>query len=141
MEIVSHSPEQTKKIARNLAKKLRGGDIVCLFGDLGTGKTVFVQGLAEGLGIKKRILSPSFVFQREYDTGQKKKFYHIDLYRIENAGQAGNLGLEEVIESKDNIIAIEWAEKIKNFLPKKRIDIFLSFKNEEERKIKIEKRS
>jgi len=141
METISKSPEQTKEIGRNLSKRLKEGGIVCLFGDLGTGKTVFVQGLAKGLGIKKRILSPSFVLQREYQFGKGGKFYHIDLYRIEDSQEARGLGLEEVFCNKNNVVAIEWAEKIKNFLPKKRINVFITIVNEKERRIRIEESS
>jgi len=139
METISKSPEQTKEIARDLAKRLKKGGIICLFGDLGAGKTVFTQGLAQGLKIKNRILSPSFVLEREYDLGEGRKFYHIDLYRIDVFQDARGLGLEEILCNKNNIVAIEWAEKIKNFLPKKRINVFISIVNEKERRIRIEK--
>ncbi|OGD86760.1 tRNA (adenosine(37)-N6)-threonylcarbamoyltransferase complex ATPase subunit type 1 TsaE [Candidatus Curtissbacteria bacterium RBG_16_39_7] len=132
MEIVSKSPEQTKKIARDLAKRLSGEDIVCLFGDLGTGKTVFVQGLAEGLGIKKRVLSPSFLTMREYD-----KLVHLDFYHQVNESIKG-LDLQEIFTS-GKIIVIEWADKIKKFLPRQRLDIFFEFLNDDTRRIRIVK--
>jgi len=130
METVSESPEQTRKIARDLAKKLRQGDVVCLFGDLGTGKTVFVQGLAAGLGIKKRVLSPSFLTMREYN-----KLVHLDFYHQTDDNIKG-LDLQEVFAS-GKIVVVEWADRIRKFLPKKRLDIFFNFLDEQTRKIQI----
>ena len=139
MEVQSNSREQTEKIAQELTKSLKGGEVIALFGDLGTGKTVFVKGLARGLGIKKRITSPTFVFMKSYDLkiGQKPlTFYHLDLYRIASGLEAQNLGIDELFSS-DSIVVLEWAEKIKDILPKKRIDVAIITVNEEVRKIKI----
>lgn len=141
MEVKSASPADTQKLATTLAKGLRGGEVIALFGDLGSGKTVFVQGLARGLGIKKRILSPTFVFMRSYPLtrrGQKLTFYHLDLYRGENANDFNALGLWEIF-SPDSIVVLEWAEKIQTVLPKKRIDVFFEVIDEKTRKIKIKR--
>jgi tRNA threonylcarbamoyladenosine biosynthesis protein TsaE len=134
MEVVSESPEQTKEIARDLAKKLRQGDVICLFGDLGTGKTVFVQGLAAGLGIKKRVLSPSFLTMREYN-----KLVHLDFYH-QTGGNIKGLDLQEVFASR-KIVVVEWADRIRKFLPKKRWDIFFEFLDDQKRKLKIVKKN
>lgn len=131
---ITKRPEETQKLGEDFAKSLKKGDIVCLYGDLGSGKTTFVQGLAEGLGIKNRIISPTFVIVRSYKL-EVMSFYHIDLYRIENERDLEGLGIEEIINNKNNIVAIEWAEKLKNYLPKKRINIYLSYENEGKRKI------
>lgn len=87
-------------------------------GDLGAGKTTFVQGLAEGLGIKERILSPTFILMREYGN-----LYHVDLYRLEEGidEEVRNLGLTDIWGKKDNIVIIEWAEKITDLLPENTI--------------------
>ncbi|OGE12951.1 tRNA (adenosine(37)-N6)-threonylcarbamoyltransferase complex ATPase subunit type 1 TsaE, partial [Candidatus Curtissbacteria bacterium RIFOXYB2_FULL_41_10] len=82
METTTISEKQTQKIAQNFAKNLKGGDTVALYGDLGSGKTVFVKGLAKGLGIKRRITSPTFVFVKSYKIS-KGFFHHVDLYRGE----------------------------------------------------------
>ena len=159
MEVKSNSPKTTEKIAQNLAKTLKKGDVVALFGDLGAGKTTFVQGLARGLGIKRRILSPTFVFMRSYpftmnlgpqsrQTGrgphgtvyQPLTFYHIDLYRGEDINDFKALGLDEIFQ-EDAIIVLEWAEKIKDKLPKKRIDVEIKVENGRTRKINIDRRS
>ena len=142
MEIKSTSQAATQKIAQKLAKKLNGSDVIALFGDLGSGKTVFVQGLARGLGIKKRITSPTFVFMRAYEIkhkGEELTFYHLDLYRAQNIDDLKSLGLSEIF-NKDSIVVLEWADKIKNKLPAKRIDVEITSINAKERKIKIDRR-
>jgi len=138
---ITKSSKETQKLGYNFAKVLRKGDVVCLYGDLGSGKTTFVQGLAVGLGIKNRIISPTFVIIRSYKVRINDKglmmndFYHIDLYRIENEEDVKGLGMEEIINNKNNTISIEWADKLKNYLPQKRIDISFFYKDDDTRKI------
>jgi len=113
--------------------------IIALTGELGSGKTTFVQGLARGLGIKKRVLSPTFILMRQYAIRYMPyaNFYHVDLYRVENEKDVRGLGLSEIWSNPENIVAIEWAEKIKKILPKKRIDIRFNYLNNNQRKITI----
>lgn len=142
MEAKTRSARQTQQVAKKFASRLKGGETIALYGDLGSGKTVFVQGLAKALGIKTRILSPTFIFVRSYPTlidHKKLTFHHVDLYRVDSLRDYQRLGLEELF-SKDSIVAIEWAEKIKDFLPKKRIDIKLNKVGNDARTIKIDKR-
>lgn len=131
---ITNNFEETRKLGNDFAKILEAGNIVCLYGDLGSGKTTFVQGLAAGLGIKNRIISPTFVIVRTYDLGDKN-FYHIDLYRTESEKDIEGLGIEEIINNKNNIVVIEWAEKLKSYLPKKRIGVHFFYENENKRKI------
>lgn len=141
MEVKTSSPRQTQKVAQKLAKSLKGGEVVALFGDLGSGKTVFVQGLAKGFGIKRRIISPSFVFMRTYAIilGQKPlTFYHLDLYRGQSMADLASLGLNEIF-SQDSIVVLEWAERIKESLPKKRIDVIFKVIDEKTRRIAIKR--
>lgn len=146
---ISKSESQTQKIGEDLGKNLVLGDIVALYGNLGVGKTVFVKGIAIGLGIKKRIISPTFIFMRSYPLtvnrspreasakrGQPSTFYHIDLYRGRNIEDFEALGFEDVFQ-KNNIVVIEWAERIKDFLPKRKIDITLEKVDEKTRRIII----
>lgn len=139
---ISNSAEETQRIAFNFAQKLQEERIVALYGELGSGKTTFVQGLAKGLGIEKRITSPTFTIIHSYklkSTSQNlkpNKFFHIDLYRTENISELRELGINELIDGK-NIIVIEWAEKMKELLPEKRIDIFFEYLDENKRKITI----
>jgi tRNA threonylcarbamoyladenosine biosynthesis protein TsaE len=143
--IITNSKEETAALAQNLAKELKGGDFLAFFGDLGSGKTTFIQGLAKGLGIERRIISPTFIIVRTYALGFKlqdsrfKTFYHIDLYRIETKNDLLGIGLDQIIGDKDNIVALEWAEKLGKMLPKQRIEIHMEYLEEDKRKITIQK--
>lgn len=132
------SLQETQKFAVEFAKTLKPRDILCLYGDLGSGKTTFVQGLARGLGIKNRIISPTFIIARHYKI-RDLVFYHIDLYRTETIHDFLSIGLDEILEDNSNIVAVEWAEKLKDMLPQKRIDIKFKLVNDNEREITIEK--
>lgn len=121
----SHSEIETRDFAKKLAKKIKGG-VIALTGELGAGKTVFVQGLAEGLGIKEKIISPTFVLVRQHKLPNHRGFfYHIDLYRLEGGESFNHIGLEDFISDPKNVVVIEWAEKIKNLLPKNTLWISL----------------
>ena len=137
MEIITQSPGETQKLGQKIGSDLKSGKlkkrIICLYGDLGSGKTTFIQGLAKGLGIKKRITSPTFVFVKKY----QPSFYHVDLYRIEKLEETKGLGLGEIFSDPQALVAIEWAEKIKEMLPKERIDIQFNYLNQNERKVII----
>lgn len=138
---ITQNSKETQNLGRDFGKSLRVGDIACLYGELGSGKTTFVQGLAKGLGIKQRIISPTFIIVRSYKIRINDKglmindFYHIDLYRTNNDKDLEGLGIEEIINDKNNIIVIEWAEKMENLLPKKRIDIKFYYEKESTRKV------
>jgi len=133
---ITNSAKATQKIGERLAKKLSPPIIVALISDLGGGKTTFTQGLAKGLGIKEKIVSPTFILERIYKIPKKNyALHHYDLYRIE----PDDILVDEILENaKDNIVIIEWAEKIEDKLPKKDI-IKIKFKliSENKRQIKI----
>jgi tRNA threonylcarbamoyladenosine biosynthesis protein TsaE len=160
--ITTHSFEQTQDLGRKFAENLKGGEVLALHGDLGSGKTTFVQGLAKGLGITQRIISPTFIIMRTYQViksssfakgfgtrsshppspkasagqGQViKSFYHVDLYRIETERDVEGLGLLELMGDPGNIVVIEWPDKIANLLPENRMDMFFEYVDEERRKI------
>jgi tRNA threonylcarbamoyladenosine biosynthesis protein TsaE len=139
--IITDNPKRTQELGKELSKILQKGDVICLYGNLGSGKTTFTQGLADGLGIKNRIISPTFVIARCYEIKKHEleilNFYHIDLYRIECEKDIENLGIVEILENINNIVVIEWAEKLKKYLPKKRIDIEFSYEKNDSRKIVI----
>lgn len=117
---ISNSESKTKKIAAKIAKEKKG-NIFALTGELGAGKTVFVQGFAEGLGIKEKIISPTFVLIRQHKIPKTKKvLYHIDLYRLETIT---DLGLKDILSDQNNIILIEWADKAEDLLPKNTVKI------------------
>lgn len=123
---ITQSSFETQRLAQNLAKNFKSG-VIALSGPLGAGKTTFVQGFAKGLGIKDKIISPTFVLIRQH-----KNLYHVDLYRINNFQE---LGLNEILENPSNIIIIEWAEKIKKMLPKDTTWITFEVFGETKRKI------
>ena len=125
---ITQSNLETQKVAFKLAQKYRKG-IFALVGELGAGKTTFVQGFAKGLGIKDKIISPTFVLIRQH-----KNLCHVDLYRVENFQE---LGLKDFFENPNNIILIEWAEKIKDLLPKNTVWITFEMLSENTRKITL----
>lgn len=122
-------------MGKKIGSSLKQGAILALTGNLGAGKTTFIQGLAEGLGIKARITSPTFILMRKHDN-----FYHVDLYRLEGNldDEVRSLGLRDVWEEKGNVVAIEWAEKIKDILPKETIWVRFENLDENLRKITID---
>lgn len=135
-KVITKSIEETQKFAEKFAGKLNPGDIVALYGDLGAGKTIFVQGLAKGLGFRGKVFSPTFIFLRPYNlSGKIKTLYHIDLYRLEEIADLKNIGVEEFLNEKDTVSAVEWAEKIEHLLPKNAIKIKMERLGESERKI------
>jgi tRNA threonylcarbamoyladenosine biosynthesis protein TsaE len=148
---ITNSSKQTQKMGEILAKELKGGEIICLTGELGSGKTTFAQGVLKGLGAKGPYTSPTFVVMKEYKiqssafpfleqssrNSSKPGFlhaYHIDTYRV-NAQDVLDLGWEEIIFGKNNIVIVEWAERIKSIIPKNAI--WLKFKHIESSKRQI----
>lgn len=139
---LSQSVKQTHKLAKKILGELKGKNLICLYGPLGSGKTTFVQGLAKALGIKKRIISPTFILLREYKIKPYPLyptpytlFTHIDCYRLQNENDIRSIDLKETLSDKENLVIIEWAEKVKKVLPKERIDIKFEYLNENKRKI------
>lgn len=138
MELITKNAEETKKLGQKLAADLvikDGPLVLALSGDLGSGKTTFVQGFAEGLGIRQRIISPTFILLRKYE----KNFYHLDLYRLDEdiEQEVRNLGLEEIWKDRKNIVVIEWAEKIKEMTPDSATWVKFENLGKDERKITI----
>lgn len=119
----SNSPLETANIAKAFAKTLNGGDVITLNGDLGVGKTAFVQGLIKALGVDDAISSPTFTIVNCYEG--EKPIYHFDVYRIEDCDEMFEIGFEEYVYS-DGITIIEWAQNIKEILPKNRYEITIS---------------
>lgn len=109
---------------------------MCLYGELGSGKTTFVQGFAKGLGIKARLLSPTFIIVRRYIVPKEFFFYHIDLYRINQPREIEELGLSEIFSDPNAYVVIEWAQKLAS-LPKNRLDIHFSVQEDGKHNITI----
>ena len=125
MEVICNSVKETKKFASRLSKKFQKGQVVALLGDLGSGKTTFSQGFAEGLGIKQHVGSPTFKLVSEY-AGTAIKLYHVDCYRLNNTDEFLNLGGENLLLPENGITLIEWANIIQELLPEDVIEIVFS---------------
>ena len=135
MKFRSENDAGTREIGRKLGKTLKPGDVVCLYGELGAGKTTMVKGIASALGIEERdITSASFTIIAEYDT--EVPFYHIDLYRVA-PGEMAELGLHEYLGS-NGIAVIEWAERAEGDVPDTSIKVNISYTEENSREIEIE---
>lgn len=135
----TRSPSQTKNLAKKIAKSFKGGEVLGLVGNLGSGKTQFTKGLAEYFKIKQTITSPTFVLLKPYKTNDKKikHLIHIDCYRLENPQELIDIGLQEYLNNPDCITVIEWAEKVKKILPKNTKWIYFKHgRQENERVIK-----
>lgn len=141
MEFITKSAKETEKVGQKVADLILEGKIaskkavvLCLVGDLGSGKTTFTKGFAFRLGLKKRILSPTFILAREYDLNRKtpfKELIHIDLYRMEGENikeELQGIGFSDIYADPKNIVVIEWADKAKAFLQNK--GIWVKFKQE-----------
>lgn len=145
-KIFSYDSQETKKIGKLLARNLRGGEVIGLIGNLGSGKTTFIQGVAAGLGIKEKIKSPTFVILKRYKIPKHKTIkylYHIDLYRLSTfsatARNVDNLGFDlNEIAKKNSVVFIEWAEKIAAILPKNWIRIKFRYIDMNKREMTIE---
>jgi len=137
--VISNSAEETILTGTKLARKLKRGDVVALVGDLGSGKTVFTKGIAKGLGVKnpKYVNSPTFVIIKQYRG--RVPLYHFDLYRLDKATLLDCESYNEYFYG-DGVTVIEWADKIKSFLPKKYVEVRMSVIGEEKRRIEIIKR-
>lgn len=144
MEIISCNSSETKRVGKELALKILSASekrrILALKGDLGAGKTTFLQGFARGLNVRKKILSPTFIIFNRFKLKSPyfENFYHFDCYRIENFKEMETLGFKEIVSNPKNIVAIEWPEKIKKILPRKVIELKFKILGEDKRKIIID---
>jgi len=153
MKISPKKISETKKLAENLLNEVvdasrAGALVIGLFGDLGAGKTTFMQFFGEALGIKEKILSPTFVIEKIYKLDHAKQgrapvdfdhLIHIDAYRIEDSKEMLTLGWNEIVKNPRNIICVEWADKIADLLPAGHARLIFSHHDEESRVIELEK--
>nr|HID13405.1 tRNA (adenosine(37)-N6)-threonylcarbamoyltransferase complex ATPase subunit type 1 TsaE [Anaerolineae bacterium] len=130
LEFVSRSPEQTRRLGARLGALLQGGDVICLEGPLGSGKTCLAQGIGRGWGVGQTLISPSFVLVREYARpGDAVRLYHVDLYRISGVDEALGLGMDEFLGDVCAVCVIEWAEQVRSLMPPEHLWIRLEFAN------------
>jgi len=141
--IITKSAQETQEFGKALAHDVikRGSTIpriLCLYGNLGFGKTTFVQGFAQGLGITTRLLSPTFIIVRRYELDKQHHcLYHLDLYRMNKSKDMETLGFKEIVADTNNIVVIEWADRLGSCMPKRRLDMkFIAGSGEQERIIK-----
>ncbi len=140
VERTSHSESETLRLAARLARKLSAGDVVCLEGLLGSGKTCFVRGLATGLGLDPTAVnSPTFVIcQRYQDTHTVLALVHLDAFRLAGPDDLESVGWEELLETPDTVIAVEWPSRITAALPARRIDVLMTHVGRSTRRIALD---
>lgn len=144
MTVRTHSDEETKKIARELVERLEPGAVLALVGDLGAGKTTFVQGIAQALGVIEAITSPTFVLLQSYEITNERfgaRFHvlnHLDLYRLETLDEIKNIGIEDVLTDPHAITVIEWADRATTLLPPRTMWIEFGFVDDEVREIEVD---
>lgn len=136
-KIVSHSEEETVLAGEQFSTRLAAGDIVALYGDLGSGKTRFVKGVSKGMGVTEHVASPTFVIVSEHLHG-RIPLYHFDCYRVNAGSELRELGFDDYLYG-DGVCLLEWADRIEEHLPKERYNIFFTMgENKTERFISIE---
>ena len=135
MEYFSHSETETSKVGFELASQLKPGDVIAMYGDLGAGKTAFVRGLAEGLGLDARVSSPTFTIVNEY-LG-KTPLFHFDMYRLSDADELFEIGWEDYI-TRGGICVVEWSENVEEAFYNDTIRIYIEKIDDSSRKIKID---
>jgi tRNA threonylcarbamoyladenosine biosynthesis protein TsaE len=128
LEFTSRSVDQTQRLGARLGTLLRGGDVICLQGPLGSGKTALTQGIGRGWGARQQLVSPSFVLIREYSRAEDdQRLYHVDLYRVSGTDEVWRLGVDEFLGTGDAVTVIEWAERAGSLVPQEHLWIKLGF--------------
>lgn len=134
---ISNSPADTKKIAKELAFTLQGGEVIAFYGDLGMGKTCFVNGLADGVGFDGEVSSPTFAIINEY-LGGRLNLYHFDMYRITSWDDLYSTGFFDYMQP-NAVLAVEWSENIESALPDNTIRVIIKRLDEHSREITIDR--
>jgi tRNA threonylcarbamoyladenosine biosynthesis protein TsaE len=135
MDFFSRSPEQTRSIGMRLGGALQAGDVICLQGDLGAGKTTFVQGIARGWGSLDPVSSPTFIIVNVYRRADQGQLFHMDAYRLDSTSEAEELDLDSMLAQ--GALLIEWPERIDGLVPRERLWVQLEHIDEEEREMKF----
>ena len=135
LEYISRSAEQTRRVGMRLGAHLRQGDLICLNGELGSGKTTLVQGIAAGWGSLDAVSSPTFVLVNVYRRPGEQNFFHLDAYRLGSALEAEDLDLDSLLEAGPMVV--EWAERIQAALPPENLEIRLKTVNQDQRDLLV----
>jgi tRNA threonylcarbamoyladenosine biosynthesis protein TsaE len=138
MDFFSRSPEQTRRIGMRLGGVLRAGDLICLQGDLGAGKTTFVQGIAQGWGSLDSVSSPTFILVNIYRRADGSQLFHMDAYRLDSTPEAEELDLDSMLA--EGALIIEWPERMAGLIPAERLWVNLEHVDDEEREMKFNAR-
>jgi tRNA threonylcarbamoyladenosine biosynthesis protein TsaE len=133
VDFLSRNPEQTRRLGRRLGAALQPGDVICLQGDLGAGKTTLVQGVAQGWGSEDAVSSPTFIIVNMYRNGDQKQLFHLDAYRLESTLEAEELDLQSM--QAQGPLLIEWPERMERLIPRDRLWIRLEHVDQEERQM------
>ena len=135
MDFFSRSPEQTRRVGRRLGEVLETGDVICLQGDLGAGKTTLVQGIAQGWGSLDSVSSPTFILVNVYRRADESQLFHVDAYRLDSAPEAEELDLDSMLAQ--GALLVEWPERMNGLIPNERLWVNLEHLDEEEREMKF----
>ena len=135
MDVFSRSPEQTRRIGMRLGGALQAGDVICLQGDLGAGKTTFVQGIAQGWGSLDSVSSPTFIIVNVYRGRDESRLFHMDAYRLDSASEAEELDLDAMLSQGPLII--EWPERMEGLVPPENLWVNLEHIAEDEREMRF----
>jgi tRNA threonylcarbamoyladenosine biosynthesis protein TsaE len=135
INVLSRSPDQTRDVGMRLGAALRVGDVICLQGDLGAGKTTFVQGIAKGWGSVDPVSSPTFILVNVYRDSDAKLLFHMDAYRLDSTPEAEELDLDSMLAQGPLII--EWPERMGRLIPGERLWVRLEYRNAEEREMRF----
>lgn len=133
MDFFSRSPEQTRRIGMRLGSALQAGDLICLQGELGAGKTTFVQGIAQGWGSLDSVSSPTFILVNIYRRADKNQLFHMDAYRLDSTPEAEELDLDSMLA--EGALIVEWPERMAGLIPTERLWINLEHVDDEEREM------
>ena len=135
MDFFSRSPEQTRRVGSRLGGVLQAGDVICLQGELGAGKTTFVQGIAQGWGSLDSVSSPTFILVNMYRRADQSQLFHMDAYRLESTPEAEELDLDSMLDQ--GALLIEWPERMDGLIPNERLWVNLEHIDEEKREMKF----
>ena len=132
-ELISQSAEHTRRLGEHLGRVLQPGDVLCLQGDLGAGKTTFVQGLAHGWGSLDEVSSPTFILVNVYRRGDGSQLFHMDAYRLDSPAEAEQLDLDSMLA--DGALLIEWPERLGSLIPAEHVWLHITHLDDEKRSL------
>ncbi len=137
LDFISHAPEQTVRLGVRLGERLAAGDVLCLSGELGSGKTTFASGLGRGWGALEAVTSPTFVLVNEYRRADGQRLWHLDCYRLRSGAEAVAFGFDDLLGGQ-GVMLIEWPEHIREVLPPERLQLSLRWVDAEKRGFRME---